>query len=258
MKKVLITGVAGEVGYALCNELLELGIDVYGIDTPKDKHNERIDWIGRNALFHFIPKPIEKVNWSTMEPVDVVYHFAQTYPSSNRLSDLKMVIAKHRKNSEKIASYAVHHNARVILLSTIEVYGMSHKRITDTTKANPASLFGEVLMTEENLLTEHMNANGSNYLIVRVPSIEGLEHPLEINYGKIDQSEQAGVYKRNREFNQNSSLNVKDLLKLLITAGNASDVTGVVPVPGKEAVTATYIVDSDKYKELLNHSKRQK
>ena len=42
MKKVLVTGAAGFIGFSICNKLLESGIDVCGLDNLNKYYDPRL------------------------------------------------------------------------------------------------------------------------------------------------------------------------------------------------------------------------
>ena len=42
MKKVLVTGAAGFIGFSICNKLLENGINVYGLDNLNEYYDPRL------------------------------------------------------------------------------------------------------------------------------------------------------------------------------------------------------------------------
>ncbi|WLD94901.1 NAD(P)-dependent oxidoreductase [Alkalihalobacillus sp. AL-G] len=253
MKKVLITGVAGEVGFPLCENLLDLGVDVFGIDIPQERTSERIDMIGRNALFHFTPNKIEEVDWNTMEQTDVIYHFAQTYPASNRFSELKELIASHQRNIKNIVSFAEVNHTKVILLSTIEVYGNTYQQITDDTKPSPTSLYGTIMLAEENFLSEYSRVGDLDYVILRVPFVKKIAHPIEEHCRNIDRTEQEKVSNQNMEFINGHTIEVQDLLHVLIAAGTTNNVKGIVPVPGQTTDNPSYSIKSTKFAELSVH-----
>ena len=41
MKKVLVTGAAGFIGFSICNKLLDNGINVHGIDNLNENYETR-------------------------------------------------------------------------------------------------------------------------------------------------------------------------------------------------------------------------
>ncbi len=73
MKKVLVTGAAGFIGFSVCNELIRLGFKVFGIDNlnnyydPKLK-NSRLEILLQKGM------PFSKIDLSDKEKVDNVFN----------------------------------------------------------------------------------------------------------------------------------------------------------------------------------------
>ena len=42
MKKVLVTGAAGFIGFSVCNKLLELGVKVCGVDNLNNYYDPKL------------------------------------------------------------------------------------------------------------------------------------------------------------------------------------------------------------------------
>lgn len=70
MKKVVISGVNGFIGSALCNMCLSMGYRVIGIFRSEDKHNLI------NKSENFIPMQIDKIDIEVLKEADIFYHLA--------------------------------------------------------------------------------------------------------------------------------------------------------------------------------------
>ena len=42
MKKILVTGAAGFIGFSVCKKLIDLGLEVYGLDNLNDYYDPRL------------------------------------------------------------------------------------------------------------------------------------------------------------------------------------------------------------------------
>ena len=42
MEKVLVTGSAGFIGFSVCNKLLDLGIEVHGVDNLNNYYDKKV------------------------------------------------------------------------------------------------------------------------------------------------------------------------------------------------------------------------
>ena len=59
MKKVLVTGAAGFIRFSICNKLLELGINVCGLDNLNEYYDPRLKR-ARLEIFLFDKVPIRE------------------------------------------------------------------------------------------------------------------------------------------------------------------------------------------------------
>ncbi len=73
MKKVFVTGSAGFIGFSLCNRLLDLGINVHGIDNLNNYYDPRVK---KSRLEILLQKgmPFSKIDLSDKEKVDNVFN----------------------------------------------------------------------------------------------------------------------------------------------------------------------------------------
>ena len=63
MKKILVTGAAGFIGFSICNKLLENGINVHGLDNLNEYYDPRL----KKARLEILTK---KVCTATEEELD--------------------------------------------------------------------------------------------------------------------------------------------------------------------------------------------
>ncbi|WEG15980.1 NAD(P)-dependent oxidoreductase [Alkalihalophilus pseudofirmus] len=104
MKKVCVTGALGFAGFHLCNELLEQGIEVIGIDEHDEKRaleQEEMELrIGRNALFHLFKTAIEDLEKDKWKDIDVCFHMtpleSTALEEEKRILNLLMNNLSHR------------------------------------------------------------------------------------------------------------------------------------------------------------------
>ena len=61
MKKILVTGAAGFIGFSVCKKLIDLGLEVYGLDNLNDYYDPRL----KLARLEFLTKknmPFSKID----------------------------------------------------------------------------------------------------------------------------------------------------------------------------------------------------
>ena len=69
MKKVLVTGAAGFIGFSVCNELIRLGIEVCGIDNLNHYYDPSLKESGLKILLQK-EMPFSKIDLSDKEKID--------------------------------------------------------------------------------------------------------------------------------------------------------------------------------------------
>ena len=72
MKKVLVTGAAGFIGFSICNELIRLGVEIYGIDNLNNYYDPKL----KKSRLEILSKKgmqFSKIDLSDKEKVDNVF-----------------------------------------------------------------------------------------------------------------------------------------------------------------------------------------
>ena len=70
MRKILVTGAAGFIGFYLCRKLLDKGDEIVGLDNLNDYYDvglkkSRLEQIEGHDNFRFIKADITGNNWSS-------------------------------------------------------------------------------------------------------------------------------------------------------------------------------------------------
>ena len=73
MKKVLVTGAAGFIGFSICNKLLELGLDVCGLDNLNEYYDPRLKY-ARLDILKKKGLPFSKIDLADAEKVKKVFN----------------------------------------------------------------------------------------------------------------------------------------------------------------------------------------
>lgn len=235
MKNILITGAVGEIGLLLTKAFIEEGYDVYGIDHVNREDHEELAFLGRNALFHFDNRSVSDVDWNEYaKDLDVIFHLAHSAPPMERYSDLRQSLRKSFKNMKHILAFASECSARVVLVSTIEVYG---DQLADMNSVylspEPKSLYGSLMYTEESFLEKAADEYGVNYHILRTSNISGCSHPIENRCHLIDESEKAGISTQSRELINGQTLPKEKLIKVCMEIVNGGREEQIIPLFNK-------------------------
>ncbi|OLO40647.1 hypothetical protein BTR23_06600 [Alkalihalophilus pseudofirmus] len=178
MKRAIVTGALGFIGFHLCSKLIEEGIEVYGIDSKintaqQSQADERLLYMGRNSLFHYIPQPVESIDFSAILTNDtVIFHLAASTQTDNQWKILRETIHHNVKATEHLIK-AVTGKGRIVYTSTVQVYGERTGIITERTPSNPINPYGLTKMAGESLLLQQSKKNNIEVVIVRLPTVYG-------------------------------------------------------------------------------------
>ena len=172
MKKILITGAAGFIGYHLTKRLLSQGIEVYGIDNMNDYYDvglkkTRLSGLQQNENFSFTEGDIadkEKVEgiFKSFRPDTVMNLAAQAgvrYSITNPDSYIKSNVIGFYNILECCRHYPVDH---LVFASSSSVYGGNKKvPYSEADKVdNPISLYAATKKSDELLAYSYSHLYG--------------------------------------------------------------------------------------------------
>ena len=172
MKKILITGAAGFIGYHLTKRLLSQGIEVYGIDNMNDYYDVglkkmRLSKLQQNDNFSFTEGDIadkEKVEgiFKSFRPDTVMNLAAQAgvrYSITNPDSYIKSNVIGFYNILECCRHYPVDH---LVFASSSSVYGGNKKvPYSEADKVdNPISLYAATKKSDELLAYSYSHLYG--------------------------------------------------------------------------------------------------
>ena len=172
MKKVLITGAAGFIGYHLSQRLISQGIEVYGIDNMNDYYDVglkkmRLSKLQQNDNFSFTEGDIadkEKVEgiFKSFRPDTVMNLAAQAgvrYSITNPDSYIKSNVIGFYNILECCRHYPVDH---LVFASSSSVYGGNKKvPYSEADKVdNPISLYAATKKSDELLAYSYSHLYG--------------------------------------------------------------------------------------------------
>lgn len=190
MKKIVVTGALGFIGFALSKRLVENGFEVIGIDCMvddqlKDLYEEKLLWIGRNSLFQFMNKRIEDLDLQDLlKDVDVVYHLAAATSRDRNWGLLRTTIEDNVGVTGKIIA-ACGKRVKLIFTSSTQVYGERTGVITERTPLNPITPYSLTKMAAESLIKAQGKESGLPFVIFRLPTIYGPWQRKDMTYSQL-------------------------------------------------------------------------
>lgn len=181
-RRALVTGGAGFPGTALCEYLLDAGVDVDCADRATKA--ARVGHLGPCPGFRFLPcDPADPEAPGLLDgPYDVVLHLAWPDPGERRADPLSALEAGC-DGTRRALAIAHRDGARLLFASASEVYGepRTHPQREDdpgcVDPVGPHSLGAESRRFAEALVTAHVAAHGSDSGIVRLFSGYGPRMP---------------------------------------------------------------------------------
>ncbi|OZM58247.1 hypothetical protein CIB95_01350 [Lottiidibacillus patelloidae] len=233
--KALITNVFNNINFELCCRMLEEGNEVIGIDQMNNSEDlsfkeEKYMHIGRNANFHFIDGKSDNFSVYTrkkLRDIDVIFQIPQNddktyYKAKENSAQVKLLLKLAKEN-----------NARIVYLSSYEVYGSLYGEINEDTGKKPKTPFGLRLFYEEEIVQEQKDIP---YVIIRTPVIYG----HWVSKKKLVNMKASDV------------IFVDDAVQAMLLASETKYVNEVFNLTTRSGgISRTYRIDGTKAKELL-------
>ena len=176
-KRILVTGAAGFIGSNLINKLLELGVEVTGIDNFFNGKLSNLEDVIENKKFHFLKGDIRDLNFliDILRDIDIVYHEAAftSVPQSILMPDscndvnvngtLNVLNASRQRDIEKI-----------IFASSSSVYGdLPALPKKEDMKRLPISPYGVAKLACEAYMQSYYEVYGLNTASLRYFNVYG-------------------------------------------------------------------------------------
>lgn len=160
--KVLVTGIKGQLGFDICNELAKRGIEHQGIDR------DECDITNKQAVFDYI------YNYAP----DVVVHCA-AYTAVDRAESEEHICRRvNRDGTEYIALACKTINAKMVYISTDYVFnGEGDKYFEVNDAAGPLNIYGLTKLEGEEQIKKILD----KYFIIRTSWVFGVNGNNFIN-----------------------------------------------------------------------------
>lgn len=190
--KILLTGVAGFIGSAVCRKLIEHGHEVIGVDTflPNLYDNEQkikqwdslVSLPGVRLIRHDLRNSLPEEDW---HGVEAVINEAGMPGLMNSWSDFETYVSCNLVIVEKLAQQVLNREIKsFIQISTSSVYG-TEATGDESSKTEPVSPYGVTKLAAEELLKAFERTHGLNFTVLRYFSVYGPGQRPDMAYSKI-------------------------------------------------------------------------
>lgn len=173
MRKVLVTGALGFIGFHLSEYLLDEGIEVVALDGKVDasrkvEYAEKELFFARNANYTYVDTLLGETSIeSLVSDCDAVFHLSVPPQLDGQRST--QLVEDGTLITKKILSACS--GKRIIYTSSFEIFGRRFGRITERTPLNPSTPLGKLKAAEEVVL----DCSDSKTIVkkVRLPLVYG-------------------------------------------------------------------------------------
>lgn len=189
MKRVVVTGALGFIGFSLCEKLVEEGVEVIALDhlthQYREIYEEKLLSIGRNALFSFVNTKLESANLGDLlKGADVVFHLAAATDHDSTWDRLQETIENNVRLTKEIVQ-SLEKQCKLVFASTIQVYGERTGLIKESTPTNPITPYAVTKQAAESIILQEGKRLNKNVLIVRLPTVYGPWQRLDMAYQQL-------------------------------------------------------------------------
>jgi nucleoside-diphosphate-sugar epimerase len=190
--KCLVTGAAGFIGSYLCEQLLQDGHEVVGLDAfipyyprPVKEVNLAAARAQRGFTFHELDLRTAELG-QVLEGVDVIFHLAAMAGLTRSWTDFDLyescnVVATHRLLE---AAGQMSHLYRFLYVSTSSVYGR-YASGDETMITRPISPYGVTKLAAEQLCRAHAEEKRLPLVVLRYFSVYGPRQRPDMGYHRF-------------------------------------------------------------------------
>ncbi|HHY72477.1 MAG TPA: NAD(P)-dependent oxidoreductase [Bacillus bacterium] len=223
MKKAIVLGALGFIGFALCECLLEEEYEVIGIDYIEGRNakvqEQKLAQIARNSHFVYRNEQVEEVVFKDVaEKCDCLYFCLDDQEVNEDNINDKMLTRKIILL--QVMDYCKEGNCQFIYLSSYEVF-----------KKNPRNLTGMLKAAEEIEIEKYSQENPIfTFVILQLPTIYGPWQPTSMTFQQLIQ----GVTLPSLDPIQEDAIFINDLAEILVY------------IPHSQLKNKTIIISSNK------------
>lgn len=185
MARVLVTGGAGFIGSWIANSLCNTGHEVTAVDDLSGGDRSNLSLPIRFLRVDLRDRDLADVSISSCRP-EVIYHLAANAREGASFFQPISVVSRNIGAYVNVASSAIKRNVkRIVLFSSIAVYGHQSPPFLETTGPQPCDIYGLSKLYMEHMTKMLHDSHGIEYVIVRPHNVFGPNQCLSDKFRNV-------------------------------------------------------------------------
>jgi len=192
MSRIVVLGAAGFLGSHLCDELINRGDEVIGIDDLSSSTGKNLEQLESSAGFRFIKGDIAD-GIPKIGNVDAVLNFASPASPPRYLATPIQTLRTGSLGTDNALKFALENDARFVMASTSEIYGdpsvtpQSESYWGNVNSIGERSCYDEAKRYAEALCMAYWREHNANIGIIRIfntygPRLDPLDGRVVSNF----------------------------------------------------------------------------
>jgi dTDP-glucose 4,6-dehydratase len=192
MSRIVVLGAAGFLGSHLCDELINRGDEVVGIDDLSSSSGKNLEQLESSSGFRFIKGDVAD-EMPKISNVDAVLNFASPASPPRYLAAPIQTLRTGSLGTENALRFALENDARFVMASTSEIYGdpsvtpQSESYWGNVNSIGERSCYDEAKRYAEALCMAYWREHKANIVIIRIfntygPRLDPLDGRVVSNF----------------------------------------------------------------------------
>jgi nucleoside-diphosphate-sugar epimerase len=189
--RILVTGAAGFIASHLCEKLVSLGHEVFGVDNFNDYYNPILKEMNAKDLetkgvFIFRVDLNDDLSKVFEKPYDYVYHLA-AQPGISSDTTLEEYVQNNIYATQNLLEAVLKYNSNIksfVNIATSSVYGIE-ATVDERIPPQPVSFYGSTKLAAEQLVLGQQRLGKLNACSIRLYSVFGPRERPEKLYTKL-------------------------------------------------------------------------
>lgn len=217
MKKALVIGSLGFIGFSLSKRLLEEEFEVIGIDQISEEHDklkeQKLLEIARNSNFKYINNSIQSLKLQEVaENCDVLYYCL--HDSNINKNNINEKLEKMKEILKNVLDYCNKITCKFVYLSSYE-------------SLNQRNEIGQVKMEEENEIEKYSKTNKNfSFYILHLPTVYGPWQPDSMTFQQLIM----GLDSPSIDPIRDDAVFIDDLVEILLELPTGPDVNKTIKI----------------------------